>query len=309
MAEYEACILGLRIALDMDINELLLIEDSVFLIHQVQGKWDTKNENILPYVNLAQRLHKKFKKIEFRHTLRAQNEFADALATIASMIQHPESNHIDPLRISLKEEHARCYYVEAEPDGKLWYSNIKMYLEGQEYPKGITNGQKKTIRRMANGFFPNKEVLYKRTPDLGLLRRVDASEATKLLEEVHVGTCGPYMNGFVLPNKILRAGYYWMTMESDCCKYVQRCHQCQIHGDLIKEAELDDAEWVRARYKQLALIDEKRMVAVCHGQSYRQRMARAFNKRVRTRLFQIGKLVLKRSFPQQEEYKGKFSPN
>ncbi|XP_060181328.1 uncharacterized protein LOC132610933 [Lycium barbarum] len=23
-------------------------------------------------------------------------------------------------------------------------------------------------------------------------------------------------------------------MESDCCKYVQRCHQCQIHGDLIK---------------------------------------------------------------------------
>ncbi|XP_059309971.1 uncharacterized protein LOC132061122 [Lycium ferocissimum] len=74
-------------------------------------------------------------------------------------------------------------------------------------------------------------------------------------------------------------------------------------------AELDNVEWVRARYEQLALIDEKRMVAVCHGMLYRQRMARVFNKRVRTRLLQIGQLVLKRIFSHQEEYKGKFAPN
>ncbi|XP_059281371.1 uncharacterized protein LOC132035070 [Lycium ferocissimum] len=77
----------------------------------------------------------------------------------------------------------------------------------------------------------------------------------------------------------------------------------------IQEAELDNAEWVRARYVQLALIDEKRIVVVSHGQLYRQRMARAFNKRVRTRLFQIGQMVLKRIFPHQDEYKGKFAPN
>ncbi|XP_060202713.1 uncharacterized protein LOC132631127 [Lycium barbarum] len=78
---------------------------------------------------------------------------------------------------------------------------------------------------------------------------------------------------------------------------------------IIQEAELDNAEWVRDRYEQLVLIDKKRMVFVCHGQLYQQRMARAFNKRVRTRLFQIGQLVLKRIFQHQEEYKGKFSPN
>ncbi|XP_059301816.1 uncharacterized protein LOC132053724 [Lycium ferocissimum] len=47
---------------------------------------------------------------------------------------------------------------------------------------------------------------------------------------------------------------------------------------IIQKAELDNVEWVRAQYEQLALIDEKMMVAVCHGQLYRQRMARAFNK-------------------------------
>ncbi|XP_059306451.1 uncharacterized protein LOC132057877 [Lycium ferocissimum] len=57
---------------------------------------------------------------------------------------------------------------------------------------------------------------------------------------------------------------------------------------IIQEAELDNAEWVRKSYKHLALIDEKRMIVVCHGQLYQQRMARAFNKRVRTRVFQIG---------------------
>ncbi|XP_060210513.1 uncharacterized protein LOC132637441 [Lycium barbarum] len=78
---------------------------------------------------------------------------------------------------------------------------------------------------------------------------------------------------------------------------------------IIQEAELDNIEWVQARYEQLALIDEKMMVVACHGQLYQQRMARAFNKRIRTRLFQIGKMVLKRIFPHQDEYKGKFSPN
>ncbi|XP_060210602.1 uncharacterized protein LOC132637548 [Lycium barbarum] len=75
---------------------------------------------------------------------------------------------------------------------------------------------------------------------------------------------------------------------------------------IIQEAELDDAEWVGNCYEQLAMIDEKRTVVICHGQLYRQRMSLAFNKRVKTRLFQIVQFVLKRVFPDQDEYKGKF---
>ncbi|XP_060210436.1 uncharacterized protein LOC132637351 [Lycium barbarum] len=178
LAEYEACILGLRMALAMDINELLVIGDFDLLIHQVQGERATKNDKILPYVNLAQGLCKKLKKVEFRNTPRVQNEFADALTTLTLIIQHPENSHIDPFEISLKEEHAYCSHVEVEPDGKPWYNDIKMYLEKQEYPEGVTSGKKKTLRMIANGFFLNKEVLYKRTLDLSLLRCVDAIKAT-----------------------------------------------------------------------------------------------------------------------------------
>ncbi|XP_070040656.1 uncharacterized protein [Nicotiana tomentosiformis] len=34
---------------------------------------------------------------------------------------------------------------------------------------------------------------------------------------------------------------------------------------IIQEAELSDAQWIISRYEQLALIDGKRMNAVCHG--------------------------------------------
>ncbi|XP_059310114.1 uncharacterized protein LOC132061289 [Lycium ferocissimum] len=95
----------------------------------------TKNAKILPYVNLTQKLCKKFKKIDFKHTPTTENEFADALATIASIIKHPESSHIDPLEVSLKEEHAYCSHVEAEPDGKPWYIDIKVYLKKEYIPR------------------------------------------------------------------------------------------------------------------------------------------------------------------------------
>ncbi|XP_069150813.1 uncharacterized protein [Solanum lycopersicum] len=70
--------------------------------------------------------------------------------------------------------------------------------------------------------------------DLGLLRYSNAVEAVKLIEQIHAGVCGTHMNGITLARKTLRAGYFWMTMENDCCKFVQKCNKCQVHGDLIK---------------------------------------------------------------------------
>nr|XP_025885522.1 uncharacterized protein LOC112940959 [Solanum lycopersicum] len=304
--------------------------------------------------------------------------------------------------LELKEHPVHCSDVEAEPDGFPW-----------------------------------------RTLVLALLRCVDDVEAVKLIEQIHAGVCGTHMNGSTLARKILRAGYFWMTMENDCCKFVQKCHKCQVYGDLIRvpphelnamsspcpfnnlicifggpesiitdnganlnshlmreiceqfkvthrnstayhpqmngvveaanknikkilrkmvdkhrgwydmvpyallgyhttvrtsigatpyllvyeteavipvevkipslriieDAELSNTEWVSKRIYQLTLIDKKRMVFDFHGQFYRQRMIRAFHKRVRARNIEVGQLVIKHIFLHQDEYKGKFTPN
>ena len=37
----------------------------------------------------------------------------------------------------------------------------------------------------------------------------------------------------MLAHKIMRTGYFWLTMETYCCQFVRRCPECQIHGDFI----------------------------------------------------------------------------
>ncbi|XP_070045326.1 uncharacterized protein [Nicotiana tomentosiformis] len=150
------------------------------------------------------------------------------------MIRHPEINYIDPIEVDIKDQHAYCFHVNEEPDGKPWYHDVKRFLETREYTNNATNSQKWSLRMLAYHLFLNREVLYRGTPDLVMLRYVDVAEATRLLEEIHVGTCRSHKNGFTLAKKILRAEYFWMTMESGSIRYIKKFHQCQIHRDFIR---------------------------------------------------------------------------
>ncbi|PKI39700.1 hypothetical protein CRG98_039913 [Punica granatum] len=76
---------------------------------------------------------------------------------------------------------------------------------------------------------------------------------------------------------------------------------------ILAEAELKEAEWAKQRYEQLNFIDEKRLKALCHGQCYQQRMARAFNTRVRHHEFNPGDLVLRKVLHVTPDSRGKFS--
>ncbi|XP_070042571.1 uncharacterized protein [Nicotiana tomentosiformis] len=86
MAEYEACILRIRMVVDMNIKELLVIGALDLLIHQVQGEWTTKNVKILLCLHSVKELCKKFINIEFKHIPITQNAFDDAIETLSSMI-------------------------------------------------------------------------------------------------------------------------------------------------------------------------------------------------------------------------------
>ena len=62
---------------------------------------------------------------------------------------------------------------------------------------------------------------------------------------------------------------------------------------VLVETKVLEKDWMKERYKQLALIDEKRARAQYHEQGYQKRIARAFNKKVRPRNLKEGDLVLK----------------
>ena len=494
IAEYEACAQGLKVAIDLGAKQLEVYGDAALIIYQVNGEWQTKDPKLVPYQKYLMQLIKEFEKITFTHLTRDKNQFADALATLAVMTKLKVHVGVQPIQVRAQTEPVYCSNIEEEEDGQPWFHDIKKYIKFQEYPPDVSEANKKTIRRLSMTFFLSGETLYKRSFDGTLLRCVDAKEAGTIMAEVHEGICGTHANGIMMSRQILRCGYYWSTMESDCIEYVRKCRKCQEYADRIKappfplhnmvapwpfsmwgidvigpinpkasnghrfilvgidyftkwveaasyakvtqkvvlkflrtniicrygiperiitdnapnlnsaeirglcerfkikhhnsapyrpqtngaveaanknikkiiakmvinyrewhdmlpyalhayrtnirsstgttpfslvygmeavtpveveipslrvlmEAELEESEWVKTRFEQLNMVEEKRLKAICHGQLYQGRMARAFNKRVRPREFQVGDLVLKKILPNQEDARGKWAPN
>uniref|UniRef100_A0A2N9HYY2 Integrase catalytic domain-containing protein n=1 Tax=Fagus sylvatica TaxID=28930 RepID=A0A2N9HYY2_FAGSY len=135
------------------------------------GEWQARDPKLIPYQRYISRLVPKFKYITFTYTPRAHNHFADALATLASLIKLVEGDDVRPLRIETRDIPAycvcveECMNVEAEIDNKPWYYDIKRFIQDREYPPRATENEKKYIRRMAFQFFLSGEILYKRTHD------------------------------------------------------------------------------------------------------------------------------------------------
>uniref|UniRef100_A0A2N9JBH2 Uncharacterized protein n=1 Tax=Fagus sylvatica TaxID=28930 RepID=A0A2N9JBH2_FAGSY len=212
MTEYEACIVGLQAALEFGAYELEVFGDSLLIVSQTNGEWQARDPKLIPYQRYISRLVPKFKYVTFTYTPRAHNHFADALATLASLIKLVEGDDVRPLRIETRDIPAycvcieECMNVEAEIDDKPWYYDIKRFIQDRD-----------------------GEILYKRTHDATLLRCVDAEEANRLIQEMHAGLMGAHANGPFLARKIMRAGYYWLTMERDCIRHVQTCHKCQMY--------------------------------------------------------------------------------
>ncbi|XP_070036317.1 uncharacterized protein [Nicotiana tomentosiformis] len=129
-------------------------DDSDLLVHQVLGEWATKNTKILPYLHYVQELIKRFIKIEFKHVLMIHNEFADALDTLSSMIQHPDKNFIDLIPfISIQ---LIVLMLKKRLTEITWFHDIKEYFAKGEYPEQAAHTQKCTLQILANHFFQNE---------------------------------------------------------------------------------------------------------------------------------------------------------
>ncbi|PKI53181.1 hypothetical protein CRG98_026422 [Punica granatum] len=134
-----------------------------------------------------------------------KNQFANALATLASMVSITKENLIEPLEFEIAQGPAHCDVIDAV-DGKLWYADIKHLLQTGQFPAFTDRYDWRTFRCIAANFFLSGETLYRRSFDATLLRCVDENEAQRLMEDVHEGNCGPHMNGLMLAKKLMRLG-------------------------------------------------------------------------------------------------------
>jgi ribonuclease HI len=85
--EYEACILGIEVAIDLQIKILDVCGNSTLVIYQIKGEWGTLDTKLITYRAYIVEFVKYFDEVTFHHIPRTQNKVANALAMLASMYQ------------------------------------------------------------------------------------------------------------------------------------------------------------------------------------------------------------------------------
>ena len=106
------------------------------------------------------------------------------------------------VKLEVRESQAHCACVQGELDGNPWYHDILRYIKDQQYPEFANDNDKRTLRRLAMGFFLDGDILYKKSKDRMLLRCVNADEAKKIVHEIHEGVCGTHASGHVMARQI-----------------------------------------------------------------------------------------------------------
>uniref|UniRef100_A0A2N9FF19 Integrase catalytic domain-containing protein n=1 Tax=Fagus sylvatica TaxID=28930 RepID=A0A2N9FF19_FAGSY len=193
---------------------------------QVNSEYEAREDRMTKYLKLVRNAMKWFDEVILVQVPREQNTEADALAKLASSDeatdQHIEVQHSPS---HLEEE------VSPIDVSNSWMTPIVNYLEDETLPSDPVEARKLKVR--STRFILIQGVLYKRGFSLPYLRCLDKAEANYVMREVHGGICGNHSGARSLVHKLIRAGYYWPTMQKDAVSYIRTCDKCQRFGNLI----------------------------------------------------------------------------
>ena len=112
-----------------------------------------------------------------------------------------------------------------------WTAPLISYLKNGVLPNGKEVARK--LKVQAVRFVLIRDVLYKRGFSHPYLRCLGVEEADYVMKEVHEGICGNHSGSRSLVHKLVRAGYYWPTMQKDTEAYVKTCNKCQRFSNII----------------------------------------------------------------------------
>ena len=154
MVEYEACIVGMEALRELGVKDAEVYRDSTLVIAQAQKLWKVKEEHLKTYQQYLERLTKTFGKVEYTIIPRTQNQFADALATLASMVEIPEGVWTWPCEIEqsydlVHKGKIKSSVLAIEEEEVPWYYDIMKFLELEVYPDGVDKREHHLIRMMA----------------------------------------------------------------------------------------------------------------------------------------------------------------
>ena len=140
--------MGLKTALELRIRQMEVFSNSNMVLRQIQGEWKTRDVKLRPYHAYLELLVGRFDDLRYTHLSKAQNQLADALATLASMIDILVAATVCPLLIELRFAPTYCCLIDEVEfdDGLPWYHGIYQFLRLGAYPKASMTKDKRALR-------------------------------------------------------------------------------------------------------------------------------------------------------------------
>ncbi|XP_022851528.1 uncharacterized protein LOC111373252 [Olea europaea var. sylvestris] len=229
-AEYEAVVITLKLARNLELEHIRVFSDSQLVVGQIEGSFEGKDEKISSYCLKVHDLQRQFTSCEILKIARADNSKADALSRLVFM-------RIDGLdrtvNIKIVTESSinmklSVMNIDHEPS---WIDPIVEYISNGDLPPDPRTAR--SIRAKAARYCMIRGVLFRRSLTLPYLRCLKPFESIQALTEVYEGVCGNHQGARALAYKLIRYGYNWPTMKKDAAEYVKRYDKCQRFGNAI----------------------------------------------------------------------------
>jgi ribonuclease HI len=222
-AEYEALIAGMKLAKDMEVADLRAKSDSQLVTNQVSGEYQTKDPQLIRYLEKVRSLASQFKHFELVYVPREQNARADLLSKLAST-KKPGNNRT-VIQETISKPSAERTEALIVIEGSDWRYPIIKYLREEILPEEKEEATR--LKKTALHYAMKGDKLYKRGFSNPLLLCVGETESRRIMHEIHEGSCGNHIGGRSLAGKVIRVGFFWPTILSDARSYVRACDKCQ----------------------------------------------------------------------------------
>ncbi|PKA45954.1 hypothetical protein AXF42_Ash019715 [Apostasia shenzhenica] len=222
-AEYESLIAGLKFAKGLGARRLDVYSDSKLMVNQLTGSYQTKDEVLKRYFQLAKTLLQHFAQTSLFHIPREMNSLADELA------KEENDNALDILFLAFEDP--QIFDIDSNPGS--WMDDIRHYLLTGELPNDRNKARR--LRVKAARYIISQGQLFRRCYSLPLAKCIRKENSKIVLEQIHSGDCGTHAVGRNLSLQVLRQGYYWLNLQKDAKEFSQKCPQCQFYSSILKQ--------------------------------------------------------------------------
>ncbi|XP_074301182.1 uncharacterized protein LOC141632541 [Silene latifolia] len=263
-AEYEALILGLKLALDLKIRHLQVCSDSKLIVNHVNDCYEARDPRMMAYLDVAKELKIGFVTFNIKQIPKGQNAEADALATLGATFKAgtistiPIVHVLEPVTLKSQQEAEMVCSTSNGENTPDWRKPYIDWLQNDILP---ADKKEKSYLWFSRVDVTTPKVATGQTP----FSLVFGAEAV-IPSEVRVPT---HRYGYITEDR----------------------NQVEMTSNLDT-------------------VDKLRTSAQIRMASYRQTVARSYNKNVKVRTLQVGDLVLRKVFQNtKNQQAGKFAYN